>query len=380
MANESAFTAENIVSHVLAAAEGYDFDTFVIGFERREEEPPEDAERLRRLKSVVGTDIGRRWPQRRAEFRRPEARIDVHRDLSVEIRTLPLFIAARYRKLLRTAPASRWMCLTCSGEGCEGCDWTGNLCGPSVEETIGRSLLELTRGDATCFHGSGREDTDVRMLGGGRPFVIEVSNPVRRKIDLDAWVREADIDGRNICEVLAPAFVARDAVRLVKESGAAKTYRAWIRFASTPPADTAERIAALEGASIAQLSPTRVMHRRGRDALRPKRILRSQLVGFLAPDRDSAPLGVWELSTESGAYIKEIISGDGGRTRPSVSEALGIECHCESLDVLEIHWRGPWEGRNAYERARAHDGAKSAAQNRVASGDAATPGGARDHA
>ena len=34
--------------------------------------------------------------------------------------------------------------------------------------------------------------------------------------------------------------------------------------------------------------------------------------------------------------MKEWVTGDDGRTRPSLSDLLGVSCHCERLDVLEI--------------------------------------------
>ena len=42
------------------------------------------------------------------------------------------------------------------------------------------------------------------------------------------------------------------------------------------------------------------------------------------------------LRTEAGAYIKEFISGDEGRTEPCVSRLLGVPCDCVELDVLEV--------------------------------------------
>ncbi|HIP75409.1 MAG TPA: tRNA pseudouridine(54/55) synthase Pus10, partial [Thermococcus paralvinellae] len=42
------------------------------------------------------------------------------------------------------------------------------------------------------------------------------------------------------------------------------------------------------------------------------------------------------LITDGGLYIKELISGDNGRTTPSVSEILGKKAWCEKLDVLNI--------------------------------------------
>ena len=43
-----------------------------------------------------------------------------------------------------------------------------------------------------------------------------------------------------------------------------------------------------------------------------------------------------EILASSGLYIKEFISGDGQRTKPSIAEMLGVECRCRQLDVLEI--------------------------------------------
>ncbi len=54
----------------------------------------------------------------------------------------------------------------------------------SVEELSSKPLLEATQGEEVFFHASGREDIDARMLGSGRPFVIEISKPKKRFIDL----------------------------------------------------------------------------------------------------------------------------------------------------------------------------------------------------
>ena len=40
---------------------------------------------------------------------------------------------------------------------------------------------------------------------------------------------------------------------------------------------------------------------------------------------------------EAGLYVKELISGDNGRTVPSISSLLGQACVCKELDVMEIH-------------------------------------------
>ena len=46
------------------------------------------------------------------------------------------------------------------------------------------------------------------------------------------------------------------------------------------------------------------------------------------------------MKTESGTYVKETISGDEGRTKPSFAELLGCDCKCVKLNVLEVHKSG----------------------------------------
>ncbi len=42
------------------------------------------------------------------------------------------------------------------------------------------------------------------------------------------------------------------------------------------------------------------------------------------------------MKASSGLYIKELITGDNGRTKPSVSELLEIKAIPKDLDVLKI--------------------------------------------
>ena len=42
------------------------------------------------------------------------------------------------------------------------------------------------------------------------------------------------------------------------------------------------------------------------------------------------------LETESGTYIKELVSGDDNKTKPKISEILGVPCEVKELDVIEI--------------------------------------------
>jgi tRNA pseudouridine synthase 10 len=330
--------AQEIATKIVEATADHDFESFVIGFAREEAYDRERHEkRYRKLKIEVSAQLLRHWPQRRIHFLRPDVRIDVSEDLVVAVHSSPLFVAGRYRKLSRAIPSSRWVHHFCHGRGCESCGWSGNLCGPSVQEIVAAAVETQVGGRRTFFHALGREDTDARTLGQGRPFVLEVEQPRRRLCDLKRLALDVLRVGDGVTEVLALSLVGPRAVAQVKRSPAEKSYRAWIRLQGPAPGDAGERAAALAGASIDQLSPTRVMHRRGRDRSRRKGVIDSVWLG------EVGGLYVWEVRAEAGTYIKELVSGDGGRTRPSLSETLGMEARCEALDVLEIHWQGPWE-------------------------------------
>jgi tRNA pseudouridine synthase 10 len=47
-----------------------------------------------------------------------------------------------------------------------------------------------------------------------------------------------------------------------------------------------------------------------------------------------------KIHAQGGAYIKEFISGDEGRTSPSVADLLGTSAICTALDVIGVDDRG----------------------------------------
>ena len=105
--------------------------------------------------------------------------------LTVELDIRSHYMYGRYRKLERGIPQTKWPCRSCKGRGCERCDQTGMQYQSSVQGLIGDPLLEIFGSKEHAFHGMGREDIDVRCLGRGRPFVIEMKKPIKRDIDCD---------------------------------------------------------------------------------------------------------------------------------------------------------------------------------------------------
>jgi len=46
-----------------------------------------------------------------------------------------------------------------------------------VQDEIAKNLLDIFGSKQVYLHAAGREDIDVRMLGRGRPFILELINP-----------------------------------------------------------------------------------------------------------------------------------------------------------------------------------------------------------
>ncbi len=329
-----------LLERVIAALGSIQFDSFVVGFKREPGYTRDTHEaKFRRAKIALGLAIENRFTGTHVDFQHPDVRIDVDGRLNVTATSSPLFVAGRYRKLARNVSASRWIHHRCSGRGCESCGYAGTLCSPSIEELLSKPLLEQTRGKGILFHGLGREDTDARMLGIGRPFVVEVHRPERRFPRLTEVETCVNRMAAGNVEVLSMAPTTRRDMNEMKSTLTPKTYRAWIAFDGELPLDIAQRTRNLRGTAVAQMSPNRVKKRRGEHTHRTKHILESQWLGIVHSR------GVWEVRVESGTYVKELVSGDRGRTEPSISSVLEVPCRCVALDVLDIEWQPPWESR-----------------------------------
>lgn len=242
---------------------------------------------------------------------------------------LSLYIYGRYRKLERGIPQTKWPCRKCRGRGCEACGFSGKQYPDSVEEIIAKLLIELANAKSACLHGAGREDIDARMLGSGRPFVLELLAPKCRSIDLsDAHVLVNDHAAGRV-EVSPLRFVYRRTVPWVKELHATKKYRALVEFSEAVDPPRLQRALDSLPGEIAQQTPHRVSHRRA-DRIRRRTL--HEASGQLTDETHA----VIEFHGDGGLYIKELVSGDEDRTNPSLSGQLGIGALVTELDVLEV--------------------------------------------
>lgn len=325
---------------LLSAGKDYEFDTFVIGMRLPGDRPhDENSQMSKPFKRALGQILEQQhWPGRTVCFDRPDLQLICHPDtLKVTVLAKPIFVAGRYRKFSRTLSSSHWKHMRCRGKGCPKCRFRGFLAEGSVGELVGRPIQEAAGGEQYDFHGMGREDVDARMLGTGRPFVVEVMQPRRRTLDLELLKTAINDAASGRAEVAGPlAPVPADTKGIIKEAVCGKTYSARVVTAMDLPGDAAQRIAGLSGRILKQRTPTRVRHRRA-DMIRERDIMASW-----ATILDARTL-IWHVQVASGTYVKELASSDGGQSRPSLSEILGVPAMVQYLDVLAIHYRTPWE-------------------------------------
>lgn len=152
--------------------------------------------------------------------------------LTVDLDIRAVYVYGRYRKLERGIPQTRWPCRACKGRGCERCDHTGLQYKRSVQDLVGNPMLEIFEGKEHAFHGMGREDIDVRCLGRGRPFVLEVKEPKKRNFNAAKLAEIINDAANGAVEVSAMRQSTRSEVVRIKDTPAEKSYT--IRFTLEP--------------------------------------------------------------------------------------------------------------------------------------------------
>lgn len=324
-------------------AQGYEHSTFLFGVHESprlsatqeyldREFPSPWAEPVRR---ELNRELGRHYErllEREVEvdFRRPDLQFTVDLETGgIELHVASAYFYGRYRKLVRGIPQTHWPCRACGGKGCDKCNYTGKQYPTSVEELILPAFLAACDGEGGHLHGAGREDVDARMLGRGRPFVVEVKAPKRRTVDLARIAEAINRGAQGKVEVLDLRPAAAELVERVKNLRAKKRYRARVAFDRPVTEEELRRALAGLVGEISQRTPIRVSHRRS-DLVRRRRV--HEAVGRLISPQE----GEVEVVCDGGLYVKELVSGDEGRTRPSLAGLLGVPARVTELDVLEV--------------------------------------------
>ena len=333
-------------NEIIEKIKDVDFDTFLVGSKisplllEREDELRANyrIESGEACKSELNRELGKyihKFTEKNVSFQNPDVVIlldTINNELSISVN--PLFIYGRYRKLIRGIPQSTWICSSCQGKGCSECNGTGKRYSESIEELISNPTLELTKGKDGILHASGREDIDAKMLGNGRPFVLEIKEPKIRNISLDKLQEAINNYAQGKVEVLDLRKITREIIRQIKARSkfTEKTYRLLVKVSrKIEPADINRIEQAFQSITIDQRTPQRVLHRRV-DKIRQKRVF-SLKINQILDDNIMEVI----VHCEGGLYVKELLTGDEGFTKPNVSELLNSDIEVLEIDVIKVH-------------------------------------------
>jgi len=299
----------------------YEYNTFLVGCKltpeliKKEQELWEKVgiEWCESIKNEINREIGieiERMTGKEMDRKSPDITVtlDLNTD-DVELDVRSIYVYGKYQKLVRGIPQTKWK---------------KKIFRTSIQEIIEKPFLKQTKSIKTSFHGSGREDVNVRCLG-WRPFVLEIVDPKKRKIQLNESMKEANKSKK--VKVKCLKIVGKELVKKIKFADYDKTYRAIVEFEN--PVEGLKKVTELKNAVITQKTPIRVLRRRV-DKTR-KRKVKNIKYKLLSNKKVE-----FKIRTQSGLYVKELISGDEDRTEPSISSLLDNKVKKIELDVIKI--------------------------------------------
>ena len=317
---------EKYAEIVIDEMKNYEFNTFLVGI-RIDNDILEKEKKIHEkygnmgesIKNELSREIGKIISNRmnkNVDLKDPELSVIIDVDYySVEIKAKSIYIYGRYRKYSRNIPQTRWI---------------HNKGDKSVEERIGEIAIKYFKGDKFYLHGAGREDVDVLMLGNGRPFVLEITNPKIRNYDLHEIEKEVNEKNKSIIEIFDLRYSSSKEVEEIKSKEYLKVYELEIELEKEiPNEEIVKKLKSLENVIIDQRTPLRVIKSRS-DMYRKKRIRRIEIKKI--EDKRI----ILEIETDPGTYVKEFVHGDNGRTNPSISSILDQKIKIIRLDVVKI--------------------------------------------
>ncbi|XP_053670288.1 putative tRNA pseudouridine synthase Pus10 [Anopheles nili] len=234
-----------------------------------------------------------------------------------------VFIAGRYNKFSRELSQTPWVI--------EG----KRLMEGSVQETIVAAIAPYfgVPDEKLIFSSSGREDVDVRCLGEGRPFVLEIPDAMRDVLSEQVAIdMEQQVGISKTVAIRDLQLVKReDLVHIRGDEDKRKFYRALCVTVEPVTEEMIRKLRTDDPFVMQQVTPLRVLHRRALLA-RPRTVY--SLKAFACKQNPHAM--VVDIVSQAGTYIKELVHSDFGRTSPSFRSMIGSAIDIHALDVMAI--------------------------------------------
>lgn len=322
---------DRAISLALRKAKRYDFKTFAVGISIPADIQEREDELRSQLKLMGGDTIKTQVAGliaegvanstgRKVDKSRPDLMLLMNFERwEVEATSRPAFLYARYTK-----PPGVWQkrerCGSCKGAGCKRCRHTGFEPGLSVEDLVRNRLAREGGSEKMIFTWMGSEDRDSVVFPPGRPFVVEVKNPRKRRFPRRFLVR---FRGGQVAVSAGKMLPARP-LKLPS-----------FRFRTRIEGETKAKV---DGEGLGMLRRT------FKNALvrfdRPKGRPTEKMVYHLAARAKGKKLLI-DAELDGGLPVKRFVSGE--LVSPSVSEVLKTEVRCRKFDICEVRKMGEFE-------------------------------------
>ena len=266
------------------------------------------------IKSDITKELGKLFSKKTkkiANYIDPDIIFTVNlKEPSCNLRSKPIVISGRYTKSKRGYSQKQKSCDNCSGKGCRTCNFHGISEFNSVEGVISKLIFKKFGGTTTKFTWIGGEDKSSLVLGSGRPFIVKLQNPLKRKIKLSDYASD---------------FISIFNLKIIDDSP--KTPLKFSSLAtikiSTDSKFDAENLKKLKNLKN---SPIIVSEKSGRSY--------EKKIFDINYKKTSDQIILVKIRVEGGLPIKRFVIGND--VTPNISETIGTHCIPEEFDFLEI--------------------------------------------
>jgi tRNA pseudouridine synthase 10 len=234
---------------------------------------------------------------------------------TVFVKSSPIFLSGRYLKTVRGIPQKNDICQKCSGSGCAICNYTGASSCNSVESIVGCRMLEITKGDILKFSWLGGEDKDSLVLGNGRPFLLQISNPKIRWLERELIINE------------------NGASAVLKQRLPSVSFQLPSHF-TTKTKITIEAEQDLPNPSQSLATLSNVLKNLEVSYYVKSKIVKKKIYSAEAQQIDNKKF-ILTIVADGGLFIKQFVGGQD-YIEPSISKLIGMKCACVAFDILDV--------------------------------------------
>jgi tRNA pseudouridine synthase 10 len=315
---------DELVRNVVTLARPYEFRTFAVGLSLPEgiQEREDELRSTMKLKgretiklqlsAMIANEVSNKLRKKIDKFVPDLTAIADLSSFQVRLFSRPLFFYGRYTKSAGIAQRREW-CPECRGKGCEVCRLTGFAPRRSVEGVVRKKLLPYSLSDNMVFTWIGSEDKESAVLPPGRPFVVEIKNPVKRRLPKRFAI---DVRGGQV-RVAGGRIMPSKPMKI-------PSFRFQTRiFAKT--------------AGVVSKDSADELHKRLVDTVvrfnRPyhKPVLKKV---YEVKARVKGRTLIIDAELDGGLPVKRFVNGE--LVSPSVSEVLKTEARCQKFDIRKV--------------------------------------------